>query len=380
MKVLLLSAYDAASHRHWWKSLGAMFPQWQWEVLSLPARHFSWRIRGNSLSWSQLERDKLEQPYDLVVATSMVDWATLRGLVPNLTQIPSLLYFHENQFDYPVNSRQQGQLEAQITSIYSALAADQLVFNSRYNQETFLAGVEALLTRLPDFVPEGIAAQLQAKAEVLPVPVAAPDLPGLRNKTEPCDQPLSILWNHRWEYDKGPERLLAIIQELARVTTVDFQLSIVGQQFRSSPSEFDDVYQLINNAPNLSLGHWGYIESQVEYQSVLVESDVVLSTALHDFQGISVLEAVAAGCTPLVPDRLAYPEFFDKPFRYMSDIKPSEEAAGREELSSAVAALLKLAELKISGQVLPKTQVEAVDSKVLQQGYQRCFECVANPR
>ena len=57
-------------------------PKHDWTVLSLPARYFSWRIRGNSLSWAFGERERLQQPYDLIIATSMVDLTSLRGFVP----------------------------------------------------------------------------------------------------------------------------------------------------------------------------------------------------------------------------------------------------------------------------------------------------------
>ena len=92
MRVLLLSAYAAQSHRYWRQGLTRMFPDWQWTVLELPPRHFSWRVRGNPLHWSLAERERLTEPQDLLIATSMVDLATLRGLVPALSRIPSLLY------------------------------------------------------------------------------------------------------------------------------------------------------------------------------------------------------------------------------------------------------------------------------------------------
>jgi hypothetical protein len=148
VNVLLLSAYAANSHMHWQHMLAAMFPRWQWESLTLPPRHFSWRVRGNPLYWSVAQRDRLEQDYDLLVATSMVDLATLRGLVPALARLPSLLYFHENQFDYPRSNSQSSLLEAQMVSLYSALAADCLAFNSAYNRDTFLVGLDALLRKL----------------------------------------------------------------------------------------------------------------------------------------------------------------------------------------------------------------------------------------
>ncbi len=91
MRVLLLSAYAAGSHVHWRERLTAMLPDWQLTVLELPPRHFNWRIRGNPLYWSMAERETLEAGYDLVLATSMVDLATLRGLVPALAPVPTAL-------------------------------------------------------------------------------------------------------------------------------------------------------------------------------------------------------------------------------------------------------------------------------------------------
>ena len=78
-RVLLLSAYDAESHRRWRKGLVKHLPDFDWTVLTLPPRFFSWRIRGNPLSWAFLERKTLEKEYDCLLATSMVDLAVLRG-------------------------------------------------------------------------------------------------------------------------------------------------------------------------------------------------------------------------------------------------------------------------------------------------------------
>jgi hypothetical protein len=76
---------------------------------------------------------------------------------------------------------------------------------------------------------------------------------------------------------------------------------------------------------------WGMIAADVDCQRLLRQSHVVLTAALHEFQGLAVLEAVASGCIPLVPDRLCYPEFIQDTCRYPS----FPDDAGRE--SAAIA-------------------------------------------
>lgn len=328
LKILLLSAYDAASHKRWRTGLVSYCPDHEWTCLSLPARYFNWRVRGNSLSWAFTERDTLEQDYDLLIATSMVDLSALRGFVPKLAGVPTLVYFHENQFDYPVsnnqkNAQHKGSVEPQILSIYSALCATALVFNSDYNRQTFLKGAAALLKKLPDAVPSHLIEQMERSSQVLPVPLDDSFYPAATTSGE-IQQPLQILWNHRWEYDKGPDRLLLLIRELKRLNVV-FQMHVVGQQFRQQPVEFDEIKTLLLECN--ALGEWGFVESELRYRQLLQQADVVLSTALHDFQGLSVLEAVASGCRPLLPARQAYPEWFGRQACYSSYLEnPAKEA------------------------------------------------------
>lgn len=335
MKILLLSAYAARSHVHWQRSLLAMFPHWQWQVLSLPPRYFSWRVRGNPLYWSVTEREVLERDYDLLVATSMVDLATLRGLVPALSRLPTLLYFHENQFSYPQQQqqRQPNLLEAQMVSLYSGLAANQLLFNSAYNRDSFLVGLADLLDRLPDRVPHGIVASLRDKARVLPVPIdLEPDIPATANwpgkRRGRAGRPVRLLWTGRFEHDKGGDRLLLLLQQLDR-QGVDYELAMCGQQFRNSPAVFTEIEDRFSHR----LVHFGFLPAATDYRALLRAADVVVSTALHEFQGLAVLEAVASGCLPAVPDRLSYLEIYPAPFRYPSCLDDAAaEARGAARL------------------------------------------------
>ncbi len=357
MRVLLLSAYDARSHQAWHQVLQRGLPDWDWTLLTLPARHFAWRVRGNPLSWFGSSRETLDAGYDLLLATSMVDLATLRGLVPRLATLPTVLYFHENQFAYPTGTGGHGQLEPQMVSLYSALAADSLLFNSCWNRDSFLDGVAGLLAKMPDAVPQGIPEQLAARARVLPVPVDV----GTTSVAQPTSmqEPLQLVWNHRWEYDKGPKLLLEIATAAAHRGC---RVHVVGQQFRQRPEAFTTLQQVLNS--NGALGSWGYQEDRGEYLSLLARSDVVLSTADHDFQGLSVLEAAALGCTPLVPDRLAYPEWFGREFRYC-------------DAATAVTMIDAWIAARAAGDALPRADVSALSAAALLPEYRRILESLA---
>lgn len=376
MKVLLLSAYDAESHQHWRKVLVKELPNFEWTVLTLPGRYFSWRIRGNSLSWAFDKREVLEQPYDLIIATSMTDLSALRGFVPSLATTPAILYFHENQFVYPTSGKEFKSVEPCILNLYGAVSADKVLFNSRFNQDSFLQGCKTLLDKLPDQVPKGVIEHLKSKSSVLPVPLSDDCFTHtLDNQVcwQQCDQaedrPVRIVWAARWEYDKGPDRLLAILEVLERSGT-DYRISILGQKFRGTPETFTTIGATYSHR----IDQFGYAESRGEYLSWLKSADIFLSTATHEFQGLSVLEAVALGCIPVLPERQVYPDLFAEEYLYPDCGEncslEAEKAVDMIQkqwnaLQSGVAVLPNVGHFQ-SEQLIP--QYEHVISAVIQKG------------
>ncbi|MDR9414008.1 MAG: DUF3524 domain-containing protein [Spiribacter sp.] len=301
---LLLSAYQADSHAYWAAWLPRAFPAIDWRVLTLPGRHFKWRIRGNPLSWLG-EIEAASRDIDGIIATSMVDLATLRGLCPALAHVPNIYYFHENQFAYPVGPQQTPSVEPQLVQLYGALAADQIVFNSRWNAQSFLTGVDELLQRMPDAVPGGLRARLEPRIQVLPVPVE----PVISPEAPPRD-PRLIVWNHRWEYDKAPAFFAAAMRRLAE-QGVMFRLALLGARPATPPAP---LTELAEQFPSRIVAN-GRVD-RATYEALLAQSGIAVSTALHEFQGIGMLEAVSAGAIPLVPDALVYPEQFAATYRY----------------------------------------------------------------
>lgn len=316
--ILLLSGYHALSQAHWCKAIQQFSGEHNWVELALPARYFSWRMRGNPLSFAAINAAALEQHYDLIIATSSVDLATLQSLYPALRQCTSVLYFHENQFAYPAGNTPQHTIDWQITSLYSALRADFLIFNSAYNKNSFLEGVATLLNKMPDLVPKNISNDLLNKSSVLPVPIN--DV-GTTPIKKPLANSLTVLWNHRWEWDKQPQLLYQVVKQVDQ-QKLPIKFIITGQSFRTTPSEF---YDITNQYSHL-VKHQGFVEKRSDYEQLLQQADVVLSTAIHEFQGISVLEAASLGCVPLLPNKLSYPEFFDAAYLYDGSGSITEQA------------------------------------------------------
>lgn len=303
-RILLLSAYRSDSHASWADWLQHELSA-DWRVLELPGRYFRWRIRGNPLSWLNDLEQLLEswQP-QRILATSMVDISTLRGLFPALAQVPVSYYFHENQFAYPVASGQHSSVDPLMVQLYGALAADELLFNSLYNRDSFLDGIDQLLKRLPDAVPAGIRQRLAPKCRWLPVVVNDIAEAGVER------DPQLILWNHRWEYDKQPEVFLAMLETLERHQQ-PFRLALLGGRAPRTPGVLASVRERFADRILVD----GRV-SRDEYRVWLQRSAVVVSTAIHEFQGLSMLEAASAGAIPLVPDRLCYREQYPDLYRY----------------------------------------------------------------
>jgi glycosyltransferase involved in cell wall biosynthesis len=84
---------------------------------------------------------------------------------------------------------------------------------------------------------------------------------------------------------------------------VAFRLAVTGENFRQVPTEFAEAEVRLGS----HIVQFGFA-GQDRYDKLVAEADVVLSSAQHEFFGVSVAEAVAAGAFPILPNRLSYPE------------------------------------------------------------------------
>jgi glycosyltransferase involved in cell wall biosynthesis len=315
--VLYAEPYDGGSHASFTQTLTSGLSA-RFTHLTLPGRHWKWRMRG-FCAWAALARpDALSAGADLLFASSYVPLAELVGLAPWLSQIPRILYFHENQLAYPVTEARERDGHFGFTQLVSALAATTCIFNSAHNRDSFLHSAAEVLARMPDAVPPGWVDAIAARAEVLPVPIELPDrAPAPETEAVGSDErrlgPI-VLWNHRWEHDKNPHGFFDALFRLADAG-VPFRLAVCGQRFAREPEIFERARQRLASR----IVHWGSCEDTATYHELLQRAHLCVSTAHHEFFGVSMIEATHFGAHPVVPDRLSYPELFDAKYRYGSD-------------------------------------------------------------
>ena len=278
------------------------------EVHGLPGRHWSWRMQGGALALAARARAQLNQGSPQVVfAGSMLDLPLYKTLAPPaVAAAPCVVYFHENQLTYPLPPGKSRDLSYGWKNLTTALAADRVLFNSAFHQAQFLQAVPELLVRLPDCLPHGLVEEVAAKSSVLPLGCDLARFDRYRAGESPWGDPSLgplVLWNQRWEYDKGPELVAEALLELAREGR-RFRVAVAGAGHGRPPL----ALQGLKDALGDRVVQFGKVRPFERYASLLWAADVVVSAARHEFFGQAVVEAVYCGCRPVLPQRLSYPE------------------------------------------------------------------------
>lgn len=340
-RIVIVNPYSAGSHAQWAEGLARALPlaagsagtDLEVHIAALPGRHWKWRMHASALVLVErmVQEDWFLAGVDAFIVTDMLDVGQFRAaLPPSHRHVPIVLYFHENQLtfpDHPERPRKDWDRHYAFMNVTGALLADGVWFNSGYHRGLFLGAIPDFMSVFPAPRPVDVAERIEASSVVVPIGIEedvfrSADVP---RPTRWGAGPPVVVWNHRWEYDKGPGAFADIL-EVAGAQGLDFRLAVMGQRFDQEPEAFGRMRERWSDR----IVEWGPVDSREGYVEALQSADIALVTAHHDFFGISVLESAAAGLHVVAPRALAYPEHFGE-----------ELLHAREDLAGAFVAALE---------------------------------------
>ncbi|GAB5402629.1 MAG: DUF3524 domain-containing protein [Aureliella sp.] len=307
LHVLVLEPFGGGSHATFYRGW-AKFSRHSFTVLELPPNHWKWRSRHAAFSFAEqaMQLKRSGAMPDAVFCSSMLELPVWRGLVDSqLASRPAIAYFHENQFTYPLSEQQQRDYHYAYSNLLTAIASEQVWFNSDFHRNEFYAAANYWLRRMPGGNQhlESLSAA-RDRSVVRPPGFQLPTETGHSSPKVARDDSLPVIgWVARWEHDKAPERFVEALGYLIE-SGFDFQLCLLGERSRNPHPALAEVEAVAGERIVFN----GYAETVEEYWNKLRAIDIVVSTARHEFFGIAVVEALAAGAVPIVPRTLAYPE------------------------------------------------------------------------
>lgn len=342
MNILALEPWYGGSHKVFLDGLAGT-SRHEVKTVTMSSRFWKWRMQGGAVTLAKHTERLLSDGWkpDLILASNMVNLPAFLALTrARLAGIPVVLYMHENQLTYPLKEGTKRDHTYSYINYLSCLAADHIVFNSQYHHDEFMEALPKLLRIFPDYTHLNTAQTIRSKSSVLHLGM---DLKGHDRYASsypahdwgPGMKPPIVLWNQRWEYDKNPEAFFRVMNRLDD-SGHQFRLILAGEHFEEQPKEFEQAFERYAER----ILHYGYAEDFQEYSRLLHRADLVVSTSIHEFFGISMLEATYCGCHPLLPNRLSYPELIPEalhaPLLHAPVLYQDEE-----ELFTILASILK---------------------------------------
>ncbi len=308
--VLAVEPWFGGSHKSFLHGLCSS-SRHDFRLVTLPDRFWKWRMHGGAVTLAKKARELQEDGFspDVIFATDMLNLPAFLALTRDrFADLPVVLFMHENQLTYPIPEDRQRDYTYAYINFLSCLTADHILFNSHFHLKEFMEALPSLLGMLPDYTHLDTVHGIQSKSSVLHLgmDLAAFDDGGRgASGAEHGSATASpvVLWNQRWEYDKNPDAFFRVMDRLDEAGCL-FRLILAGEHAEERPEVFEEAAERYGDR----ISHYGYVEDFAKYSSLLHQADIVVSTSLHEFFGVAIMEAIYCGCHPLLPNRLSYPE------------------------------------------------------------------------
>lgn len=299
-KILLYEPFYRGSHAEFAKAY-AKQSKYEVSLMSVTGSSWKWNSRFSGMEFlSDPEANDILRKTDILLCSGYTRLEVVKPLLRRSSKV--VVYHHENQFSYPKRMESKFDFHYLLDSMINLNLADLNVFNSQWNLNSCMQGYRQNRRRVPSQYRKFLKLDWCQNAKVV--------YPGvnLEYRTEgPVTQAeknsVTILWNHRWEYDKRPDVFLRLLRDL-KLKNVDFSLVLLGEM----PETSCPTLQELKKEFSTSILHSGFVKDRHEYFEWLMKCDIAISTADHEFFGLSMLEARVYGCALIIPNKLSYPE------------------------------------------------------------------------
>src|SRR5688500_9100138 len=116
----------------------------RWTLLKLPPRRIERRLTAAAIWFAEQLSRHWSGRVDVLFTSEALNLADLYRLVPALLRKPSVVYFHSNQLP---DARAKAGGELDLINLNTATAATEIWFNSLYHLKTFLTRAAAAIAR-----------------------------------------------------------------------------------------------------------------------------------------------------------------------------------------------------------------------------------------
>jgi glycosyltransferase involved in cell wall biosynthesis len=324
IKIAILDPFLGSSHKEVWDNYKKNSTYY---VEVYPYSNKNWKLSSGLSAFTPTLKESFDlSSFDIFLVSEYFDISSFKGMNSFSLDKKFICYFHENQFEYPVLINDKRDDQYSIINLKNYLCADLVIFNSKWNKESFIKGIKRFRRALPSYfrnqIPDShtLATREQKKESLVLYPghslskevyteYLTKNILEKTSRDRPNKDTLKVIWNHRWEHDKGLDLLYNVIEKVSNLDSLDISFDICGEEIGNS--RFKNIFSKFGT--NL-ISNIGFYKSKRSYYEALSKSDVVLSTANHEFYGISILEGVLLGAIPLLPNKLSYPEIYSDDF------------------------------------------------------------------
>ncbi len=309
MNILLIEPFFTGSHKSWAEGY-QQNSTYNLSILSLKGIYWKWRMHGGAVSLAKKynEHVRIYGYPDKILTTDMLNLPVFVAFA-DVKDIPIITYFHENQLTYPWSTQDRDKEKNRdhhygFINYTTALRSDKILYNSHFHKDSFISALRKFLKQFPDNNELSTIDTISKKSHV---PYLGLDLKKFNHyKIEKNNVLPIILWNHRWEYDKNPNLFFDILSQLKN-QQLKFKLVVLGEEFDTEMNIFTQAREQFSD----EILQFGFCDKFEDYAHWLWKSDYLLVTSNQDFFGASIMEAVYCNTSPILPNRLTYPELFE---------------------------------------------------------------------